>query len=175
MVCSLQKYGKSCSQTCGSCRDHEICHHVNGACFRGCDKGHKGILCNEECEPQYHGYNCADNCSTACINQTCDSIDGTCFGEQMIQEKKFTSEDNILVPIIGGAVGVLSTCLLVVVICLVLRRNKKALDDGNKFHPGDSTNCPKDAALKVQDDGNVNNVYQELKELSQPSIYDSLH
>ncbi|XP_056002124.1 receptor-type tyrosine-protein phosphatase kappa-like [Ostrea edulis] len=120
--CSMLKYGENCNQTCGKCRDSEKCHHVNGACFNGCDKGFREILCNEECEPQYYGHNCEKNCSTTCINQTCDSIDGKCFGEQMVHEKKVTPDDNNLAPIIGGAVGVLLACLLVVVIFLVLRR-----------------------------------------------------
>ncbi|XP_056003598.1 receptor-type tyrosine-protein phosphatase kappa-like [Ostrea edulis] len=117
--CSVKKYGENCSQICGECKDSARCHHVNGTCFDGCDRGFQGILCQKECEPQYHGYNCENNCSI-CPNQTCDSVYGTCFGKNTVQEQEVTPED--IASIIGGVVGVLSTCLLVVVIFFVLKR-----------------------------------------------------
>ncbi|XP_056002093.1 receptor-type tyrosine-protein phosphatase epsilon-like [Ostrea edulis] len=122
MVCSGNKYGENCIQTCGNCYNNEICDHVNGTCFKGCDEGFKEQLCQEECEPQYYGYNCEKNCSTECVNQTCNSFNGECFEKQTTQEQKGTHEDNNLGPIIGGVVGVLSACLLVVIIFWVLRR-----------------------------------------------------
>ena len=40
-------YGISCSLPCGTCLDYEQCHHINGTCLKGCDKGYYGQLCKQ--------------------------------------------------------------------------------------------------------------------------------
>lgn len=47
LECSMKTFGENCSQPCGNCKDLEKCHHVNGTCIEGCDRGFRGLLCNE--------------------------------------------------------------------------------------------------------------------------------
>lgn len=44
--CSENTYGLDCKQICGNCRNGEQCHHVNGGCPNGCDKGATGVKCD---------------------------------------------------------------------------------------------------------------------------------
>ena len=40
-------YGVNCSEECGACLDNEACHHINGSCINGCDKGYHGQKCDQ--------------------------------------------------------------------------------------------------------------------------------
>lgn len=41
-------YGENCSNQCaGHCRDRYSCNHVTGQCYRGCEAGWTGDLCNK--------------------------------------------------------------------------------------------------------------------------------
>ena len=46
-ACDNQMYGVNCSQKCGACVDNEACHHINGSCLKGCDKGYHGQKCDQ--------------------------------------------------------------------------------------------------------------------------------
>lgn len=37
-------YGENCAEKCGSCFNSE-CHHFNGTCMKGCDRGFHGPKC----------------------------------------------------------------------------------------------------------------------------------
>ena len=45
-ACAEGFYENACSQVCGSCVDHEGCHHINGACLRGCLPGYTRNTCD---------------------------------------------------------------------------------------------------------------------------------
>lgn len=40
-------YGTNCTEKCGSCLNVEQCHHINGTCMNGCDRGFYGSYCIE--------------------------------------------------------------------------------------------------------------------------------
>ena len=40
-------YGVDCSKKCGACVNNEECHHVNGSCLMGCERGYHGQKCNQ--------------------------------------------------------------------------------------------------------------------------------
>ena len=46
-VCNSRMYGVNCSQKCGACLDNEACHHTNGTCLNGCDKGYHSRKCDK--------------------------------------------------------------------------------------------------------------------------------
>ena len=46
-ACDNQMYGVNCSQKCGACVDNEACHHINGSCLKGCDRGYHGQKCDQ--------------------------------------------------------------------------------------------------------------------------------
>lgn len=45
--CDIGKYGITCSETCGNCRNQTHCQNVDGLCSEGCSAGYKGSLCTE--------------------------------------------------------------------------------------------------------------------------------
>ena len=45
VACDNGTYGQDCNNTCGFCRDQEVCDHSNGTCFNGCDAGYAGESC----------------------------------------------------------------------------------------------------------------------------------
>lgn len=47
LACSNRTYGENCSQTCGKCRNLGQCHHINGTCSNGCDRGYQGDKCDK--------------------------------------------------------------------------------------------------------------------------------
>lgn len=32
---------------CGNCIESEQCHHINGTCMNGCDRGYQGLHCTQ--------------------------------------------------------------------------------------------------------------------------------
>ena len=40
-------FGQNCGEKCGECVNDEQCHHINGTCLNGCDRGFQGHECNE--------------------------------------------------------------------------------------------------------------------------------
>lgn len=47
LECLYQTYGPDCQQICGNCKNREQCHHVNGSCPNGCDRGIFGEKCDK--------------------------------------------------------------------------------------------------------------------------------
>ena len=45
--CDNRMYGVNCSEECGTCINNEVCHHINGSCLKGCDKGFYGQRCDQ--------------------------------------------------------------------------------------------------------------------------------
>lgn len=43
--CDATWYGAGCRFQCGHCVGKDDCHHVNGSCLLGCQKGFTGDLC----------------------------------------------------------------------------------------------------------------------------------
>ena len=46
-MCDDRMYGVNCSEECGACVQDEGCHHINGSCLNGCDKGYHGQKCDK--------------------------------------------------------------------------------------------------------------------------------
>lgn len=46
LECPNQTYGLECKKICGNCKNKESCHHVDGSCLNGCDKGVYGEKCD---------------------------------------------------------------------------------------------------------------------------------
>lgn len=40
-------YGENCGIACGNCLAKEQCHHINGTCMNGGDRGYQGSKCTE--------------------------------------------------------------------------------------------------------------------------------
>lgn len=50
LACDAAWYGAGCKFQCGHCIGEDSCHHVNGSCLLGCQKGFTGDLCfNRKC------------------------------------------------------------------------------------------------------------------------------
>lgn len=47
LECSIHTYGLECQWICGNCRDNEPCDINNGSCKNGCERGTRGIKCDE--------------------------------------------------------------------------------------------------------------------------------
>ena len=45
--CDALSHGANCSILCGSCINFKQCHHINGTCLNGCDRGFQGEKCKE--------------------------------------------------------------------------------------------------------------------------------
>ena len=45
--CDGKTFGQDCGKECGECVNDEQCHHINGTCLNGCDRGFQGHECNE--------------------------------------------------------------------------------------------------------------------------------
>lgn len=89
-------HGENCGIACGNCLAKEQCHHINGTCMNGCDRGYQGSKCTEgdhcylmlktlcfnskcmtyysvmmvfylECDENFFGINCKEQCYTNCV------------------------------------------------------------------------------------------------------------
>nr|XP_022300663.1 multiple epidermal growth factor-like domains protein 10 [Crassostrea virginica] len=79
--CNGGVYGQDCGNTCGSCINDTLCHHVNGSCLLGCGPGYKGDKCTEECPLGTYGNDCKYNCGIACsASNHCNKTTGECIG-----------------------------------------------------------------------------------------------
>ncbi|CAG5127777.1 unnamed protein product, partial [Candidula unifasciata] len=87
-LCQPGMYGPDCSCVCSelcavnSDGNHQ-CHHITGACLRGCQRGYTGAWCNNTCEDGSHGDRCSLPCPEFCDVSdidvpACHHIDGTC-------------------------------------------------------------------------------------------------
>lgn len=43
--CDDFRFGKNCGRQCGHCYNNSSCHHINGTCVDGCDRGYQGTEC----------------------------------------------------------------------------------------------------------------------------------
>eukprot|EP00105_Crassostrea_gigas_P044220 XP_019928368.1 PREDICTED: protein draper-like [Crassostrea gigas] len=79
--CPDQTYGPECQQICGNCKNKESCHHVNGSCLNGCDRGVNGEKCDKACPDGRYGINCQEQCYVNCgVPYRCDRVTGQCEG-----------------------------------------------------------------------------------------------
>lgn len=54
LECGGNMYGVNCSEKCGTCLEFEQCHHLNGTCMEGCDRGFHGSYCTEGYSMQHY-------------------------------------------------------------------------------------------------------------------------
>ena len=47
--CGVRTFSQDCKDSCGVCIANDQCHHINGSCHGGCDRGYQGIMCAEGC------------------------------------------------------------------------------------------------------------------------------
>ena len=45
--CDGGRYGQNCSEICGGCHGNEQCHHIDGTCPNGCNRGYSGDRCTQ--------------------------------------------------------------------------------------------------------------------------------
>lgn len=45
--CTIGYYGEQCNTSCGHCLNNSGCHHVTGACVKGCEPGYQEPTCKE--------------------------------------------------------------------------------------------------------------------------------
>ncbi|KAL4234479.1 hypothetical protein ACF0H5_006124 [Mactra antiquata] len=77
--CSDNKWGTSCQNDCGACRQG-TCDVVSGKCTGDCQDGYYNTDdCETECNYGTYGYKCQSNCSDTCQN-SCNKVNGTCIG-----------------------------------------------------------------------------------------------
>lgn len=54
--CDDYRFGKNCSKQCGHCYNNSSCHHINGTCVEGCDRGYQGTKCMQSMQRLYSYY-----------------------------------------------------------------------------------------------------------------------
>ena len=98
-------FGENCTEHCGNCLNSEQCHHINGTCMNGCDRGYEGLYCTEgksllishaisnisfclffifklwlsECDIGTYGDNCNETCGNCKDQSECHHSNGTCL------------------------------------------------------------------------------------------------
>ena len=65
--CLDGNYGLACTQTCGNCKENDICNKPDGVCPTGCTPGYYGGICKDAC----------GNCKAGTV---CDDVSGICSG-----------------------------------------------------------------------------------------------
>ena len=62
-------FGQGCMESCGHCVALKQCHHVNGSCLNGCDRGYQGIKCKKGCtSPLTHSHTKSSSSKSAIKN-----------------------------------------------------------------------------------------------------------
>ncbi|XP_078330531.1 uncharacterized protein LOC144624546 [Crassostrea virginica] len=72
-------YGEVCQDQCGHFADIINCHHVNGTCLNGCERGYMGPNCKTECNDSKDGVKCSEICGYCLIKTNCHLINGSCL------------------------------------------------------------------------------------------------
>nr|XP_022311806.1 receptor-type tyrosine-protein phosphatase epsilon-like isoform X2 [Crassostrea virginica] len=131
-VCSKGFFGAQCLRHCGSCRNKQTCHHINGSCLNGCDEGVQGWNCTTECQSGFYGKHCVNNCSENCnVTGSCERFFGACEGgckpgwtwitcKQIPTE----SEESQTGAIVGGIFAVIVVILIAVAVVILYKRLK---------------------------------------------------
>ncbi|XP_062605891.1 multiple epidermal growth factor-like domains protein 10 [Saccostrea cucullata] len=85
-LCELEVYGcpnsmvyrNNCNLSCPRNCKEGLCNIESGTCL-GCNKGFKGLRCEEQCDGRTYGENCGMFCGP-CLNlEQCHQVNGTCF------------------------------------------------------------------------------------------------
>ncbi|XP_061192787.1 multiple epidermal growth factor-like domains protein 10 [Saccostrea echinata] len=180
--CDDGKFGLKCDQPCGFCFGKEQCHHINGTCLNGCDRGYQGINCTQACPEGSFDYNCTENCSVNCrVPGRCDVITGRCNGGCQTGWQ-FDRCDRYRDPNIKYCLflyGILAILCLSVMLNIILifrscrnkvRKEQNQLEKHTNRFSTELTTRNTELYDKVDDSAG----YQELGQLSQPSHYDQL-
>ncbi|KAL8594024.1 hypothetical protein ACOMHN_016403 [Nucella lapillus] len=78
-ACGDGTYGQNCANSCGQCRDGDVCNTVNGTCPSGCRTGFDPTdLCKTSCGDGTYGQNCANSCGQCRDGDVCNTVTGTC-------------------------------------------------------------------------------------------------
>ncbi|XP_078324907.1 receptor-type tyrosine-protein phosphatase alpha-like [Crassostrea virginica] len=76
--CPRGWYGPSCQLGCpGKCLE-STCDPETGRCYRGCQTGYTGNLCNQNCPLGFHGPGCQLRCGSCGLGMPCDPYTGRC-------------------------------------------------------------------------------------------------
>ncbi|XP_060083383.1 receptor-type tyrosine-protein phosphatase kappa-like [Ylistrum balloti] len=78
--CPDGKYGIGCNQTCGKCRNGDVCETMFGTCPNGCEPGFDGPACKDSCPDFRYGQTCLGKCDNCANNTDCDKVSGFCPG-----------------------------------------------------------------------------------------------
>lgn len=181
--CIEGNYGDTCDKKCGAgCVSG--CNRYNGSCV--CKPGWQGDRC-DECSPFYHGDSCNNKCSSNCLHGTCFVNNGSCVDgckcsiveelQSQVQQLQKSDASSFQYPLY--IVSVLFSLSVAVNVLFIIRyfRGKLVRQTGQAENQGvvgpSSTN---DAAPhpEIYEKVEGNDGYQELGDLSRPSLYDGL-
>ncbi|XP_069125855.1 multiple epidermal growth factor-like domains protein 11 [Argopecten irradians] len=149
-------YGDRCEHPCQYCYN-DTCQQDTGLCTYGCEAGHTGHMCANNCPPGWFGPDCKKSCSNCKDNTQCDVINGTCllgcldgWTNYNCQRKSLRivhytqepdSERSTIAISTSATVGVVLTVIVIVVGAVCHRRGK----------------CPGACALKKKSENGLPN------------------
>ncbi|XP_062590376.1 uncharacterized protein LOC134251989 [Saccostrea cucullata] len=178
-ICSPGRYGKDCKEVCGYCERNEPCNHITGSCPRLCEPGYYGEKCLTPCTFGRYGEGCKGICGHCESNKTCNYVNGSCpglcepgyHGENCLttNNQAIKNKTNaVFSQALYGVTIILFLSILLNIFLIV--RNARKFSKKTKRQQN-SKNVENRPVNKILED-NVG--YQELGELSLPSIYEKV-
>nr|XP_022306974.1 multiple epidermal growth factor-like domains protein 10 isoform X1 [Crassostrea virginica] len=186
--CDGNTYGGDCGEECGECVNDEQCHHINGTCLNGCDRGFQGLGCNQGCPRGVFGINCLKSCSVHCqVPMECNRVTGHCFngcqsgwGDPTCNTKVELlyvkdEEDNMCSAFYGTLVPLILSVIFNCFCAMRMIRQTECCRRRNQ-RTQNEVSFPKtsNASGEIYDQVEEMGGYQELEEVSKQTIYEKI-
>ncbi|XP_078328344.1 uncharacterized protein LOC111113178 isoform X2 [Crassostrea virginica] len=180
-------YGENCSSPCPKNCQERHCHITEGTCL-GCLPGYRSLKCDTSCPRGLFGDGCLYNCSLHCnVPMECDRVTGRCFdgcqsgwGDPTCRTKVEIlyikdGEDSVCTAFYG-ALAPLILSVIFNVLCAIRLIGKTAACRHREASKQNEASFPKTdhAHGEIYDHVGNNSAYQELGELSKPTVYETL-
>ncbi|XP_078330338.1 uncharacterized protein LOC111113187 [Crassostrea virginica] len=185
-ACPSGSYGINCSQECGpNCIPS--CDRFIGVCELGCIPGWKGSYCNTTCNDGMYGVNCSQNCGSCLGNEACHHINGSCltgcdkgyYGLKCDKEVEILYIKDVEDSLCSAFYGALVPLILSVifnVLCVIRVIRNTAASRHRQASKQNEASFPKTGNTPgaIYDQVGYNSAYQELGELSKPTVYENI-
>ncbi|XP_053398510.1 uncharacterized protein LOC128556838 isoform X2 [Mercenaria mercenaria] len=177
--CSDTTWGPYCNQTCGQCKNNDLCSVSNGKCPDSCKPGFIPPLCIHECPENQRGPNCESTCGH-CLNATCSKYTGSCPGEcqsgwisphciyaQSNEQQGPSFTVGLIIGSVVAAVVFIALTLIISVIIIRKRRSIRMTDQNVSSNPDSRSGARNESEYNTLDhnrvDGNQEMYYSELR------------